>query len=92
MLQVGLARARAGREAAVAPALGEPGELVRRYKELLPFALTADQERAIEEIDGDLARRGADAAAPAGRRRLREDGGRALRAAARGRGAGSAAR
>jgi ATP-dependent DNA helicase RecG len=56
VLQVGLARARAGREAAVAPALGEPGELVRRYKELLPFTLTPDQDRAIEEIDGDLAR------------------------------------
>jgi ATP-dependent DNA helicase RecG len=56
VLQVGLARARAGREAAVAPALGEPGELVRRYKELLPFTLTPDQDRAIAEIDGDLAR------------------------------------
>jgi len=56
VLQVGLARARAGREAAVAPALGEPGELVRRYQELLPFTLTPDQDRAIEEIDGDLAR------------------------------------
>ena len=56
VLQVGLARARAGREAAVAPALGEPGELVRRYKQLLPFTLTPDQDRAIEEIDGDLAR------------------------------------
>ncbi len=56
VLQVGLARARAGREAAVAPALGEPGELVRRYKELLPFTLTPDQDRAIEEIDVDLAR------------------------------------
>jgi ATP-dependent DNA helicase RecG len=56
VLQVGLARARAGREAAVAPALGEPGELVRRYKALLPFTLTPDQDRAIEEIDVDLAR------------------------------------
>jgi ATP-dependent DNA helicase RecG len=56
VLQVGLARARAGREAAVAPALGEPGELVRRYKQLLPFTLTPDQDRAIEEIDSDLGR------------------------------------
>ncbi|MDP9231204.1 MAG: ATP-dependent DNA helicase RecG [Actinomycetota bacterium] len=56
VLQVGLAKARAGREAAVAPALGEPGELVHRYRELLPFTLTPDQDRAIEEIDGDLAR------------------------------------
>jgi ATP-dependent DNA helicase RecG len=56
VLQVGLARARAGREAAVAPALGDPGGLVRRYRELLPFTLTPDQEVAIEEIDRDLAR------------------------------------
>jgi ATP-dependent DNA helicase RecG len=56
VLQVGLARARAGREAAVAPALGEPGELVERYRGLLPFELTADQESAIREIDADLVR------------------------------------
>src|SRR6185312_2024656 len=56
VLQVGLARARAGREAAVAPGLGEPGELVARYRELLPFELTPDQESAIAEIDRDLAR------------------------------------
>jgi ATP-dependent DNA helicase RecG len=56
VLQVGLARARVGREAAVAPALGSPGELVERYRELLPFALTPDQEAAIAEIDQDLAR------------------------------------
>jgi ATP-dependent DNA helicase RecG len=56
VLQVGLAQARVGREAAVAPSLGEPGELVGRYRELLPFVLTADQERAIDEIDADLAR------------------------------------
>jgi ATP-dependent DNA helicase RecG len=56
VLQLGLARARAGREAAVAPSLGEPGALVARYRELLPFELTPDQERAIAEIDADLAR------------------------------------
>jgi ATP-dependent DNA helicase RecG len=56
VLQVGLARARAGREAAVAPALGGPGDLAARYRELLPFELTADQESAIREIDADLAR------------------------------------
>jgi ATP-dependent DNA helicase RecG len=56
VLQVGLARARVGREAAVAPALGAPGELVARYRELLPFELTPDQEAAIVEIDRDLAR------------------------------------
>jgi ATP-dependent DNA helicase RecG len=56
VLQVGLARTRSGREAAVATELGEPGELTACYRELLPFELTPDQERAIEEIDGDLSR------------------------------------
>jgi ATP-dependent DNA helicase RecG len=56
VLQVGLARARMGREAAVAPSLGGPGQLVGRYRDLLPFVLTPDQERAIAEIDADLAR------------------------------------
>jgi ATP-dependent DNA helicase RecG len=54
VLQVGLARLRAGRAEAVAPSLGEPGELVGRYRGLLPFELTPDQERAIAEIDADL--------------------------------------
>jgi ATP-dependent DNA helicase RecG len=56
VLQVGLARTRAGREAAVARPLGEPGELIERYRSVLPFQLTPDQERAISEIDADLAR------------------------------------
>jgi ATP-dependent DNA helicase RecG len=56
VLQVGLARARSGREAAVAAELGSPAELVARYRELLPFELTPDQEAAIGEIDRDLAR------------------------------------
>ncbi len=55
VLQVGLARRRRGREREEAPALGEPGELVARYRELLPFELTEHQKRAIEEIDADLA-------------------------------------
>src|SRR5256714_145940 len=55
LLQVGLARIREGSEEATAPALGQPGELVGRYREALPFELTADQERAIAEIDADLA-------------------------------------
>ena len=55
LLQVGLARIREGTEAATAPALGEPGELVGRYREVLPFELTNDQEQAIGEIDADLA-------------------------------------
>jgi ATP-dependent DNA helicase RecG len=56
LLQVGLARLRREREAEVAPALPPPGELVQRYREVLPFLLTEHQERAIEEIDDDLQR------------------------------------
>src|SRR5262249_18221135 len=55
VLQVGLARRRRGREREEAPALGQPGELVVRYRDLLPFELTDHQRRAIEEIDADLA-------------------------------------
>jgi ATP-dependent DNA helicase RecG len=56
VLQVGLARRRRGREEERAPALSEPGALTARYRTLLPFALTSHQERAIEEIDADLAK------------------------------------
>ena len=56
VLQVGLARRRAERADEVAPELEPAGELVARYRELLPFRLTADQERAVAEIDADLAR------------------------------------
>ena len=56
VLQVGLARARAGHAEARARALGAPGDLVRRYEELLPFELTPDQRHAIAEIDADLGR------------------------------------
>jgi ATP-dependent DNA helicase RecG len=55
-LQVGIARRRREREQALAQALGEPGELVARYRDSLPFRLTSHQERAIAEIDADLAR------------------------------------
>src|SRR6185503_9505156 len=41
---------------AQAPALGEPGELLVRYRDVLPFELTEHQERAIAELDHDLAR------------------------------------
>jgi ATP-dependent DNA helicase RecG len=54
VLQVGLARRRRGRQEERAAALEEPGELTVRYRTLLPFELTPHQERAIEEIDGDL--------------------------------------
>jgi ATP-dependent DNA helicase RecG len=56
VFQLGLARRRAGRETQTAPALGEPAELTARYRSLLPFTLTEGQERAIAEIDADLAR------------------------------------
>ncbi len=56
VLQVGIARRVAERERTLAPGLGEPGELIGRYRKALPFALTPYQEQAIREIDGDLAR------------------------------------
>ncbi len=56
VLQIGIARRVAERERTLAPALGEPGELIRRYREALPFALTPYQEQALREVDGDLAR------------------------------------
>jgi ATP-dependent DNA helicase RecG len=56
LLQVGLALQRRELEQEVAPELEPPGELVARYRDVLPFELTEHQERAIEEIDGDLAR------------------------------------
>jgi ATP-dependent DNA helicase RecG len=56
LLQLGIARRRKEREADVAPALEPAGELVARYRGLLPFTLTPHQERAIAEIDADLRR------------------------------------
>jgi ATP-dependent DNA helicase RecG len=55
-LQVGIARRAAARAQTLAPSLGEPGELITRYRKALPFALTPYQEQAIREIDVDLAR------------------------------------
>jgi ATP-dependent DNA helicase RecG len=55
VLQIGIARRVAERERTLAPGLGEPGELIHRYRQALPFALTPYQEQAIREIDGDLA-------------------------------------
>jgi ATP-dependent DNA helicase RecG len=52
-LQLAVARSR--NEYAVATPLGEPGDLIARYREALPFVLTPDQEAAIVEIDRDLA-------------------------------------
>ena len=56
VLQLALRRRAAEREAAVAAALPPPGELAARYRAALPFRLTQAQERAIAEIDADLAR------------------------------------
>ncbi len=52
-LQIVVARLR--ETDAVAPSLAQPAELIRRYREVLPFELTAHQEKAILEIDLDLA-------------------------------------
>jgi ATP-dependent DNA helicase RecG len=54
-LQVGFQRRReALAESATAPALGDEGELIARYRTVLPFTLTDDQEAAIAEIRQDL--------------------------------------
>jgi ATP-dependent DNA helicase RecG len=55
-LQLALRRRAAEREVLVAEPLAPPDELVARYRELLPFTLTAAQDHAIEEIDADLGR------------------------------------
>ena len=55
MLQVAIATRAAARARTLAPSLGEPGELIARYRRALPFALTPYQEQAIRELDGDLA-------------------------------------
>src|SRR3954470_23503194 len=52
-LQLAVMRSRD--DSAVAAALGEPGELMVRYRAALPFELTPDQEAAIAELDRDLA-------------------------------------
>ncbi|MEP6977925.1 MAG: ATP-dependent DNA helicase RecG [Thermoleophilia bacterium] len=56
VLQLGIARRVREREGTLAPALGEPGELIARYRDALPFELTPDQESAIRELDTDLER------------------------------------
>jgi ATP-dependent DNA helicase RecG len=57
LLQRGLVRRRRELDAATrAHPLGPAGELAARYLASLPFTLTGAQERALREIDGDLAR------------------------------------
>jgi ATP-dependent DNA helicase RecG len=47
-------RKRTHRTARPAPRFGKPGELVGRWLDSLPFKLTADQLRALDEIEVDL--------------------------------------
>ena len=55
LLQLGFVRRREALvQEARATALGEPGELLDRYRRALPFTLTPEQEEAIAQIDADL--------------------------------------
>jgi ATP-dependent DNA helicase RecG len=56
VLRLALARTTAARERTFAEPLGPAGDLLAAYRAALPFSLTSDQERAIEEIDSDLVR------------------------------------
>ena len=55
-LQLALRRRAVERETLVAEALPPAGELVARYRDVLPFTLTGAQESAIAELDADLGR------------------------------------
>ena len=59
-------------------------DLTTRLRESLPWQLTDDQKQALREITGDMTSRRSHAPPAHGRRRNRQDGGRALRDAARG--------
>jgi ATP-dependent DNA helicase RecG len=54
VLQLALLRQATIREEASADPLGPAGPLVERYRSSLPFTLTADQGRAIAQIDTDV--------------------------------------
>ncbi len=57
LIQLGMLRRRAQyRNGQVAPVLAAPPDLLARFRQSLPFALTAAQTRVIEEIAVDLAR------------------------------------
>jgi ATP-dependent DNA helicase RecG len=56
VLQLALRRRAAERSVQVSEPLPPPGELVTRYRAILPFTLTTAQESALTEIDRDLAR------------------------------------
>ena len=55
-LQLALRRRAVERETLVAEALPPAGELVARYRDVLPFTLTRGQEDAIAELDAELGR------------------------------------
>ena len=75
LLQLAVAgRRRARREGRRARPLEARGVVVDRWRWSLPFELTGDQQRAIEEIDADLAARAADAAPADGGGRIGQDG------------------
>ncbi len=55
LAQLALLRRRGTRDQAGAPVLDEPRDLTERWlAQMLPFALTGDQERALEAVDADL--------------------------------------
>jgi ATP-dependent DNA helicase RecG len=56
VLRLALRRITAERERASAVPLAPAGELIAAYRSALPFTLTTDQERAIGDLDADLAR------------------------------------
>jgi ATP-dependent DNA helicase RecG len=56
VLRLALARTAAARTHTSAEPLGPPGGLLDGYRAALPFTLTSDQQRAMEEIDHDLGR------------------------------------
>jgi ATP-dependent DNA helicase RecG len=56
VLRLALVRSTAAREHSSAEPFGPPGDLISAYRAALPFELTRDQERAIADLDADLAR------------------------------------
>jgi ATP-dependent DNA helicase RecG len=56
VLRLALARTAAERQQSSAEPLAPAGKLIESYRAALPFELTGDQERAIVDLDADLAR------------------------------------
>ena len=84
LVQLALLRRRRTRgESSTALVLDAERELTARWlSDLLPFPLTGDQLAALDAIDSGSGARAPDAAAADGRGRIRQDRGRAVRAAA----------